>query len=56
VGCEASGWVEPALADTRQFAEKLTVAGVGSATRRLMWEKAMDATAQTLLEGISRVK
>lgn len=56
VGCEQSPWVDPILAETRQFAEKLAVAGVGSATRRLMWDKAMAAAAQTLLEGLSHVK
>mmetsp|Transcript_36959 Transcript_36959/g.104306 ORF Transcript_36959/g.104306 Transcript_36959/m.104306 type:complete len:1134 (-) Transcript_36959:234-3635(-) len=56
VGCEQSPWVDAILGESRQFSEKLMVAGVGPATLRLMWDKALDATAQTVLEGFSLVK
>ena len=56
VGTQQNPWVDALLSEARQFAEKLTVAGVGPATRNLMWDKAMDAVAQAVLEGFSRVK
>eukprot|EP00959_Pyramimonas_sp_CCMP1952_P171202 3577214-Pyramimonas_sp.AAC.2 len=56
VGMQHNLWVDRLLAEFKQFGAKVACADVPPQTAAILWEYAAETTAESMVEGFSRVR